>query len=171
MPIVDDASLHVENLFVAPGLRRHGIAKALLGGVAAVAERHGAEQVVVSAPPGARDAHRFLARLGFTPLVVRRMASTAALRRRLAGESRRGALEDLLSRRRSLRARAETTAADRTPEAVSDVVAREGVAARLRSQALRARRIDLDLLTVSDIPDPLPRATAGDTLELPVIVE
>jgi hypothetical protein len=71
-----------------------------------VAERHGAEQVVSNAPPSARETHRFLARLGFTPLVVRRVAPTALLRRRLAGESRRSALEDLLSRRRSLRARA-----------------------------------------------------------------
>jgi hypothetical protein len=49
--------------------------------------------------------HRFLARLGFTPLVLRRVAATATLRRRLAGESRRSGLEDLLSRRRSSRAR------------------------------------------------------------------
>ena len=54
----------------------------------------------------ALEVHRFLARLGFTPLVLRRVVNTATLRRRLAGESKRSALEDLLSRRRSLRARA-----------------------------------------------------------------
>jgi len=112
MPIVDEPCVHVENLFVAPDLRRHGVAKQLLSATAAVAERSGAEQVVISAPPSSRDAQRFLARLGFSPFVVRRIASTAALRRRLAGESRRGGLEDLLSRRRSLRARASITPAE-----------------------------------------------------------
>jgi GNAT superfamily N-acetyltransferase len=112
MPIVDEPCMHVENLFVTPELRRRGIAKLLLGGAASVAERSGAEQVVISSPPSSRDAQRFLARLGFTPFVIRRMASTAALRRRLAGEPRRGALEDLLSRRRSLRARAGSTPAE-----------------------------------------------------------
>jgi hypothetical protein len=97
--------VHVEHLFVVPPVRRHGVARALLHGVASVAERHGADQVVSNAPPSARETHRFLARLGFTPLVVRRVAPTSLLRRRLAGESRRSALEDLLSRRRSLRAR------------------------------------------------------------------
>jgi hypothetical protein len=99
------------------------------------------------------------------------MASTAALRRRLAGDTRRGGLEDLLSRRRSLRARAESTPAGQVPAAVSEVVAREGVAARLRTQALRARRIDLDLLTDVDTEQTPAVRAIDDTLELPVIVD
>lgn len=114
LPIVEDHTLHVEHLFVMPALRRHGVARQLLAAVASVAERHGAEQVVISAPPSARETHRFLARLGFTPVVVRRVVSTALLRRRLVGEGRRSALEDLLSRRRSLRARSTR---ERQPEA------------------------------------------------------
>ena len=91
-------------------LRRHGVARALLAGVAGLAERSGADQILSGAPPSAREMHRFLARLGFTPLVLRRVAATATLRRRLAGESRRSALEDLLSRRRSSRARSNRLA-------------------------------------------------------------
>ncbi len=105
LPVVETRCVHVEHLYVVPPLRRHGIARAMLHAVASVAERSGAEQVVSNAPPSARETQRFLARLGFTPFVVRRVATTALLRRRLAGESRRSALEDLLSRRRSLRAR------------------------------------------------------------------
>ncbi len=59
MPIVDEPCVHVESLFVAPQLRRHGIAKLLLAAAAAVAERSGAEQVVISTPPSSRDAQRF----------------------------------------------------------------------------------------------------------------
>ena len=105
MPLADDDCVQLEHLFVTPSLRRHGVARALLGGVAGLAERHGADQILGGAPPSAREVHRFLARLGFTPLVLRRVTATATLRRRLAGESRRSALEDLLSRRRSSRAK------------------------------------------------------------------
>ena len=114
LPVVEGDCVHLEHLFVSCSMRRHGVARALLSGVATLAERHGAEQILSGAPPSARDAHRFLARLGFTPLVLRRVTATAALRRRLAGESRRSALEDLLSRRRSSRAR---TARAATPPA------------------------------------------------------
>jgi GNAT superfamily N-acetyltransferase len=105
MPLADDDCVQLEHLFVTASLRRHGVARALLGAVAGLAERHGADQILSGAPPSAREVHRFLARLGFTPLVLRRVTATATLRRRLAGESKRSSLEDLLSRRRSLRAK------------------------------------------------------------------
>lgn len=104
--LLDGLAVQIEQLYVSPELRRHGVARALLVAVTGIAERVGAEQVISSAPPGARDSHRFLARLGFSPVVVRRVAATSVLRRKLAGEGRRSGLEDLLSRRRSLRARA-----------------------------------------------------------------
>jgi GNAT superfamily N-acetyltransferase len=107
---VDPAALHIDHLYVAPAVRRRGVARALLVAVTSIAERNGAEQVLAGAPPSARDTHRFLARLGFSPLVVRRVTGTSALRRRLAGEGQRRGLEDLLSRRRSLRARAARAA-------------------------------------------------------------
>ena len=174
MPVVDESTLHVENLYVTPDLRRRGVAKALLSAVAGLAERHGIEQVVVNAPPSSRDANRFLARLGFTPLVVRRLASTATLRRHLAGENRRGGLDDLLSRRRSLRARTERS--EPTVELSGEITPREGIAARLRLEARRARRIDgdqpgvelvdLDALALEDLASPrtghFPATTADE---------
>jgi GNAT superfamily N-acetyltransferase len=99
-------AVHVEQLFVTPELRRHGIARALLGGRRRPRRAECADQVVAGVPPWARDTHRFFARLGFTPFVVRRTVATGVLRRRLAGESTRGAVDDLLSRRRSLARRA-----------------------------------------------------------------
>src|SRR3954449_9778165 len=105
LPVLESDCVQLEHLFVTAALRRHGIAKALLGGVASLAERSGADQILSGAPPSAREVHRVLARLGFTPLVLRRVVATATLRRRLAGESKRSALEDLLSRRRSSRAK------------------------------------------------------------------
>src|SRR5918912_3388836 len=110
MPVFEGDCVQLEHLFVTAPLRRHGVARALLAGVAGLAERSGADQILSGAPPSAREMHRFLARLGFTPLVLRRVAATATLRRRLAGESRRSALEDLLSRRRSSRARSNRLA-------------------------------------------------------------
>jgi GNAT superfamily N-acetyltransferase len=104
--LLEGLAVQIEQLFVVPEFRRHGVARALLACVTGIADRAGADQIVSSAPPSARDSHRFLARLGFSPVVVRRVVSTSVLRRKLAGECRRGGLEDLLSRRRSLRARA-----------------------------------------------------------------
>ncbi len=110
MPVLEGDCVQLEHLFVTAALRRHGVARGLLAGVATLAERSGADQILSGAPPSAREMHRFLARLGFTPLVLRRVAATATLRRRLAGESRRSGLEDLLSRRRSSRARSNRLA-------------------------------------------------------------
>ena len=142
MQVVDETTLHVENMYVAPDLRRRGVARALLTSVTAMAERHGIEQVVVNAPPSSREANRFLARLGFTPLVVRRLASTATLRRHLCGSGRRGGLDDLLSRRRSLRARTERVGP--AVDVPGEITPREGIATRLRLEARRVRRIDGD---------------------------
>ena len=106
--LLETPALHLEQLFVHPGRRRRGVAHALLTAVLARADRRGADQVLASVAPGARDTHRFFARLGFVPVVVRRSVPTSTLRRRLGGESGGGrvALGDLLSRRRTARARA-----------------------------------------------------------------
>jgi GNAT superfamily N-acetyltransferase len=120
MPLHDAQAVTVEQLFVEPSERRQGIARSLLGQVAAHAERIGAEQIVTNSPPGARESQRFLARLGFSPMLVRRTTSTGALRRKLSGERRSNALEALLSRRRSLRARSGVI--EEIPEATVAVV-------------------------------------------------
>jgi len=120
--LVDGDTLHVEHLFVLPSLRRRGVARAMLLVATSIAERSGVEQIMAGAPPAAKESHRFLARLGFSPLMVRRVAGTSALRRRLAGEGQRRGLDDLLSRRRSLRARSLRAGwgAGRTPEPDAD---------------------------------------------------
>jgi GNAT superfamily N-acetyltransferase len=127
--LLEGLAVQVEHLYVVPELRRHGVAKALLGAVIGIAERVGAEQVFSSAPPGARDSHRFLARLGFSPVVIRRVAATSVLRRKLAGEGRRGGLEDLLSRRRSLRARADRPRRGECPPLLAEDLAGGGTQA------------------------------------------
>ena len=47
------------------------------------AAEQGIDQIVVAVATNDRDANRYLARLGFAPLVVRRIANTAVLRRSL----------------------------------------------------------------------------------------
>ena len=97
----------IDQIFVVPEARRSGAARALLSVAATYADRVGADQIACSVPAQGREAHRFLARLGFAPDVVRRATTTSALRRKLAtGDEPHPALDLLLQRRRSLRARA-----------------------------------------------------------------
>jgi ribosomal protein S18 acetylase RimI-like enzyme len=75
--------LHVTHLLVAPNQRRRGVGRLLLAGAVHLAEERGVDRVLATAASGSREANRYLARLGFAPLVVHRVASTAALRRSL----------------------------------------------------------------------------------------
>jgi ribosomal protein S18 acetylase RimI-like enzyme len=77
-------TLYVSHLLVAPSYRRRGTGRALLTGAVRHAEDREIDHVVVGVQSAARDANRYLARLGFAPLVVRRIASVATLRRSLA---------------------------------------------------------------------------------------
>jgi GNAT superfamily N-acetyltransferase len=81
--LLDVPALHVSHAVVADRHKRRGAGKALVAAAAAFAEERGLDQVVMSVHPGSRDANRFFARLGFAPLAVRRVASTAVVRRRL----------------------------------------------------------------------------------------
>ncbi|HET8599348.1 MAG TPA: GNAT family N-acetyltransferase [Segeticoccus sp.] len=102
----EGSSIWVDQLYVVPSARRSGTAKALLAAAARVAEERGAEQIAACVPAQARESNRFFARLGFHSFVVRRVTSTGALRRRLGAPEDRPALDEVLQRRRSLRARA-----------------------------------------------------------------
>lgn len=93
----------IEQLYVDHRMRRHGVAHALLTTVLAQAERGGNEIILCNVPANLRDTNRFFARLGFSSAVVRRVASTAALRRRLTPESASADLA-VARRRRLLRA-------------------------------------------------------------------
>jgi len=75
--------LHVLHLVVAPGQRRRGVGRALLCGAVHLAEERGVERVLATVASSSREGNRYLARLGFAPLVVNRVASTSVLRRAL----------------------------------------------------------------------------------------
>lgn len=103
-PLGGQPSAHVEQLWVHPDHRRRGVARALLRGAASLGEQWGLADVVCAVPPQGREAHRFLARLGFAPVVTQRAVPVATLLRRLSAASeparRRGRLEEVVMRRR-----------------------------------------------------------------------
>ncbi len=70
---------------VVPELERdRAVGRALVQAATTFAEEIGAEHVVVGLNPAGRESNRFFARLGFAPLMVRRIASVPSLRRTLA---------------------------------------------------------------------------------------
>lgn len=75
--------LHVTHLMVGPGHRRRGIGRALLAAAVHVADEAGVEHVLATAAAGSREGNRYLARIGFAPLVLHRIAPTSTLRRSL----------------------------------------------------------------------------------------
>ncbi len=81
--LADASAVLVDVVHVASGRRKSGIGSALLRDAVVFADEVGAAEVVVNVPSSDRDLNRFFARHGFGPLVVRRTASTSALRRRL----------------------------------------------------------------------------------------
>lgn len=102
--LADNPFVSIEGLYVRRDARRHGVARALLGATVRYAERLDAGVLVTSVPAGDREANRFFARLGFTPQVMRRTVTTAALQRRLFGTTdRRTSFDALLARRRTAR--------------------------------------------------------------------
>jgi GNAT superfamily N-acetyltransferase len=76
-------ALHVTHMLVAPKHRRRGVGRALLGAVVGIAEDYGCWHVIATVGSGSREANRYLARLGFAPLVLQRVISTVGLRRAL----------------------------------------------------------------------------------------
>ena len=75
--------LHVTHLMVDPGFRRRGVGRALLSGAVEMAERDGLGHLIATTASDSRESNRYLARVGFTPLVVQRIAATGLLRRTL----------------------------------------------------------------------------------------
>lgn len=88
----DGGSIELSAMHVAAGHRRRGAGKALVTAAVAHAEELAVDSLLVSVFPQHRDANRFFARLGFAPYVTRRVASVAALRRKLASPEGRAAL-------------------------------------------------------------------------------
>lgn len=104
--LTEAPSVAIDQIYVTPRARRHGVARHLLAAVTAYAEKLGCEQIGCNVPSQHREANRFFARLGFSSQIVRRVTSTGALRRRIGVDEPRLSLEQILNRRRSLRARA-----------------------------------------------------------------
>ncbi|HET8981981.1 MAG TPA: GNAT family N-acetyltransferase [Pedococcus sp.] len=104
--LTEAPSVAIDQIYVMPRARRHGVARHLLAAVTAYAETLGCEQIGCNVPSQHREANRFFARLGFSSQIVRRVTSTGALRRRIGVDEPRLSLEQILNRRRSLRARA-----------------------------------------------------------------
>jgi GNAT superfamily N-acetyltransferase len=103
-PLFDQRAVHAHYLHVLDGYRRMGIGKALLAAAVSLADETGAEHVVTSVLPQMRETQRFYARLGFSPVVVRRSVPVNALRRRLCGGGAASVVADhLAARRRTLR--------------------------------------------------------------------
>ena len=83
-PLADTPALVVSGMHVGHDDQRRGVGAALLQAVLSIAEEIGASEISVKVPPEMRAANRYLAKLGFAPVLVRRSTTTAALRQRLA---------------------------------------------------------------------------------------
>lgn len=118
-------SLVIGLLHVQARSRRRGVAKALLGWVAAHADEVGCGDVSVQVPPSMREQNRFFARYGFAPVVTRRGTTPSALRRRVTADRGVGRLVDLRVRQRSLRRRGAS------PAVATSTLAAGGVAAKV----------------------------------------
>lgn len=109
-PLSLDQAVHTSYLVVSPGYRRHGYAHALMEAAVSWAEEKGVEQMSAFTD-GSRETNRFLARLGLGTVATVRLASTAALRKKLSVERVRGAagsnrhLVEVLAQRRTARRR------------------------------------------------------------------
>ncbi len=104
-PFLSFQVVQVDYLQVRDGYERRGAGKALLSAATAFADEVGVEHVLVNVLPAAREAHRFYARMGFQPVVTRRMAHVSVLRRRLGLETASSAHEGRLARRRAVLSR------------------------------------------------------------------
>ncbi len=95
--------LHVTHLIVTPKARRRGVGRALLAACVHLADEWELDRVLATVASSSREANRYMARLGFAPLVLHRVASTGVLRRAL-GMSDEPQRVAVLRRARLLRA-------------------------------------------------------------------
>lgn len=101
-PISDVESVQISFMHVRDDRRRRGVGRAIVSAAAQFATEVGADYVTVGVFPGARESNRFFARLGFSPLVMRRAIATSALQKRLSGELGRAERRRRLQPRRVL---------------------------------------------------------------------
>ena len=71
-------SVAIDQLYVVPRARKHGVARHLMAAVTAVCRRRSAaSRSAATCPAQHREANRFFARLGFSSQIVRRVTSAA----------------------------------------------------------------------------------------------
>ncbi len=78
---LDAPVVQMNHFFVLPSARRRGAGRALLAAATAWAEQRGLEGLGVAVYPDSREANRYFARLGFSPVYVHRVAPLAGLKR------------------------------------------------------------------------------------------
>lgn len=78
-----EPAVHVVAPHVYPELRRHGVGRALMEAAVQFAEERGIGYLRSGSLSMSREANRFLARLGFGPLVMLRVGTTQTVRGRL----------------------------------------------------------------------------------------
>ena len=88
--VFESPAVFVNYLLVPGSFRNRGVGKALLCEATRYADRCGAKHLIVGVSSTARETNRYYARLGFAPLVVRRIASVAHLRKSLGMASAYG---------------------------------------------------------------------------------
>jgi len=102
--LLDVPVVRVSHLVVDRTHRRRGAGRALVAAAGSYADEVGVEHVSLGALTTDREANRFLARLGFAPVSVQRIAPLSALRRLLAGPESNDVAAHVV-RRSSLRVR------------------------------------------------------------------
>jgi GNAT superfamily N-acetyltransferase len=101
-PLSETCVVQLMHLVVAGGQRRRGVGHALVAAAADFADERQIEHLTAGVYPSLRDASRFYARLGFSPVLVQRVAPVAAVRRRLGIEFA-GSRDDVVRRSSRLR--------------------------------------------------------------------
>ncbi|WP_277210495.1 GNAT family N-acetyltransferase [Isoptericola croceus] len=144
-------SLYIDAILVAPRARRHGVGRALLVAALELAGSAGAESIYCAPAPGAREMHRFLARLGFAPAAGHRVVAVPVLERRLAQGAAPGAT--VVRRRDGGRRRRDATRA-----AIEDLVARRR---RAREAGLPTGPVDLRAFQVEHAAAEAAQAGSG----------
>jgi GNAT superfamily N-acetyltransferase len=113
-PIHEETVVRVGHMFVTEDARRHGVGRALLAAATAWADEKQTAHVMVNAPAAAREANRFLARLGLASIATVRAAAVPTLQERLAARDT-GAADGpvVVERLRTLRRRQASARATR----------------------------------------------------------
>lgn len=114
-PTVQALSPHVVS-----GFRRKGVGRQLMDAAVCFAEELGIAHVTTAASSGSRDANRFMARLGFGPQAMLRVAATHAVRAKLTAQlphsqripGGRPQLGQVMAARRSMRRSGQSVALD-----------------------------------------------------------